>query len=106
MLMSLAQRFLFALILSAGGLFAIQTVVGCDSAELTTPPDCKGNGCTCEQDPQQPRCRGFQPPDNNLEAGPPSDAPITFADTGTDAAADAGDAGDAADGEVADAEDQ
>jgi len=103
--MSLPKRFLFALIFSASGLFATDAFVGCDSAELTTAPDCKGSGCTCEQDPQQPRCRGFQPPDNNLEDGPTGEGPIIFADTGTDAPADAADAGDDADADIADAED-
>ncbi len=44
--------------------FAFVTVVfavACSSSELITPQPCRGETCTCEQDPQQLRCRGFSP---------------------------------------------
>ncbi len=56
------------------------------SADFTPAPDCKGSGCTCEQDPQQARCRGFSPEEGgSFEGGTRDDA--TF-DSGKDAAND------------------
>ena len=34
-------------------------LVGCNRATLTAAPDCTGNGCTCEEEPSQPTCAGF-----------------------------------------------
>ena len=39
----------------------VALVMACSSSELIEPQQCRGETCTCEQDPQQLRCRGFSP---------------------------------------------
>lgn len=95
--------FPWVMMLGLGGL-AVYTA--CNDAELTVSPICRGAGCTCEQDPSQPRCQGLSPDDAGdltpNEAGPLPEGSV-------EAGSDASDGGDAADAELdgeADAEDQ
>ncbi len=83
------------------GCFATFELVACDSATLTTYPDCRGSGCTCEQDPSQPRCRGFSPEEGGVfEGGTISEGGIETDAAPDSAIADAGnDAEDASDAE-------
>lgn len=82
----------------------IVALVACNSADFTPAPaiDCTKTQCTCEQDPEQPTCRGYS---GQPEGGVPlSDAsPEIDATPSDDAAADAGDDGAADAGEDADA---
>lgn len=79
------------------------TFVGCNSADLVVAPACRPGFCTCEEDPQQATCKGFN---DRPEGGKdPSDAtPVetsvddaAVAEAGDPDAADAADAEDAAD---------
>jgi hypothetical protein len=94
------RRFFFFLLLFVVGAIGTLEAIGCDTADLTTPPDCRGPTCTCEQDPSQPRCRGFSPEDDAaFEGGAIPDSPIILGDGGGDAPSDAkADVHDAADG--------
>jgi hypothetical protein len=37
---------------------------GCTTADLSQNPPCTGSSCTCEQDPNQSRCKGFNDRDD------------------------------------------
>lgn len=86
---------------SAGWLLLVCGGAACSTADYVPAPhiDCNKVQCSCEQDPQQPTCRGF----NGLpEAGPhdgatfdveePADATPDVEDGGSDAR-DGGDGG-------------
>ena len=93
----------YVMMLGLGGL-VMRSAAGCNDAELTVSPICRGAGCTCEQDPSQPRCQGLSPDDSGdqtpNEAGPLPEA-------STEGGLDAADAADADDGAAdADADDQ
>lgn len=102
----MSKRVFFLSALSVLGVFATIELAACDGAELATYPDCRGSGCSCEQDPSQARCRGFSPEEGGTfeggtisEGGVESDGGEAGSDGGTDAASDSGD-------DAADAEDQ
>jgi hypothetical protein len=75
---------------------------GCTTADLSQNPPCTGASCTCEQDPQQPRCKGFNERDDASLTEPfdaqPQDAseagPADAGDAETDGPDDGGDAAD------------
>lgn len=74
----------------------------CNDTPLRYFEPCRGIGCTCEADPSQPLCRGFN---ERPEASPGFDAGIVEASDdvleagdGNDDAANAADAADDADG--------
>lgn len=101
----MSRRVFFLSALTALGVFATIELAACDGAELATYPDCRGSGCSCEQDPSQARCRGFSPEEGGaFEGGTLSDGGVETdgGEAGTDAGTDAADSGD----DAADAEDQ
>ena len=72
---------------------------GCNSASLTDSGPCVGSGCTCEADPTQPRCKGYnERPDGDIidtrDARGAEDAPVEASDAASDAPDDGGDAAD------------
>lgn len=78
----------------AGGAYA----GGCNTASYSGQSPCQGAACTCEQDPEQPLCKGFNDRDDAslTEAfdGAPQDAadarPVDASwDSASDASADA-----------------
>jgi hypothetical protein len=92
-------RAFFWLSFLVGGALAAQSAAGCNDAPLIGVPVCRPGLCTCEEDPQQPTCKGF----NDRPEGGKDPADATQVDTGlVDAPADAevdapDDAADAAD---------
>jgi hypothetical protein len=69
---------------------------GCNTASFGERVPCRGSGCACEEDPQQPLCKGFdQRGDASLTEpfdGAPQDASEAAVDSSdaTDADSDAG----------------
>jgi hypothetical protein len=68
----------------------VRFAAACNDTALVPLPDCHPNNCTCDQDPFQPLCKGFN---DKPEAG----APIPFAEAGSDSAVDASDANEGVD---------
>lgn len=99
----MARRFFLLGTFAIAGIGLACELAACDGADLTTSPDCRGAGCTCEQDPSQARCRGFSPEEGGtFEGGTLSDGSIEVdgeagTDAGVDAPSDASDASDAED---------
>jgi len=79
------------------GPVTVALLMACSSSELITPQQCRGETCTCEQDPQQLRCRGFSP-DGNVSGFEDSTTPDVGVIEAGDADADDGAIADAADG--------
>lgn len=82
------------------GLFRFVAVVGlaavgaraaaaCNDTALIEPPDCHPDHCTCEQDPVQLSCTGFN---DRPESGPPNRSDASDADASEPDASDSGDA--------------
>jgi hypothetical protein len=65
---------------------SLTVIAACESAELITPQPCRGDQCTCEQDPQQLRCRGFSPDGSSIDS--PEEF-IPAEESGADAASEA-----------------
>lgn len=85
------------LVLVLSVMVGIGAAVACTGDVISRPAPCKGAGCTCEQDPSQPLCKGF---DDRPEGGGvivDSAAPEAGDATMPSDASDAGDAADAAD---------
>jgi hypothetical protein len=90
-----------AVLFGAATLFAI----GCTGSLLSPPPHCTGTQCSCEEDPLQPLCKGFNTrPDGGMidmsdamkvDANDGSLTPDTsmIPDAESDASADAADDG-------------
>jgi len=88
-------------------LFGAATLVvyGCAGDLIPPPPQCTGAGCSCDEDPLQPLCKGFNDrPDGQIDMTDAMKVDATKVDaaeldTGTTPDADAGDedSGDAAD---------
>lgn len=81
----------------------VAVLVACNSADFTPAPtvDCSKTQCTCEQDPSQPTCKGYN---GQPEGGVPLSDASPQIDAEPDATTDASDDGAAADaGEDADA---
>lgn len=81
-------------------------VMGCAGDFIAPPPQCTGPSCSCEQDPLQPLCKGFNDrPDGQVDMtdamkvdandGSEPDTSTT-PDADTDGSDEAGDAGDEA----------
>lgn len=89
---------IFWLVVSASGALTAHSAGGCNDAPLIQPPGCSPGQCTCEEDPAQSTCSGFDDrPDGGSD---PADAnsPDTSVDGSADAEVDASDDGpDAAD---------
>ena len=69
-------------------------VIGCSAGTLINAPTCQGNGCTCDEDPTQPLCKGFNDrPEGGTELPDASEGGTT---TDAEVDAPAGDAGDEA----------
>ncbi len=83
---------------------------GCNGALIPPPPQCTGPSCSCDEDPLQPLCKGFNDrPDGQIDmrdaakgdatdgsVAPDTSTPDTGSDTGdtgADASADAPDEG-------------
>jgi hypothetical protein len=92
----------FAVLFGAATLVAL----GCTGSLITPPPQCTGTGCSCDEDPLQPLCKGFNNrPDGQIDMtdatkvdandGSEPDTGTT-PDTGTDGPDEAGDGGDEA----------
>lgn len=72
---------------------------GCTRAELSERPPCRGETCTCAEDPQQPLCKGFNERDDASLTEPFDGAAqdaseagaVDAADADSDAPADSGD---------------
>jgi hypothetical protein len=63
-------------------------VLGCNTVSVRDAPDCRGTGCTCEEDPTQPTCRAYNgAPEGGTHA--PSDAAGIEGDGEADAGGDA-----------------
>lgn len=70
-------------------------VMGCAGDLIAPPPQCTGSGCSCDEDPLQPLCKGFNDrPDGQIDM---TDATKVDAndgsvqpDTGTDGPDDGG----------------
>src|SRR3954454_17003649 len=83
----------------AGSVLAAQVVWGCNDSPLIEVPVCRPGLCTCEEDPQQATCKGFNerpeggkdPADAKIPETSPDDAPD---DAPADAPDDAEDAAD------------
>lgn len=94
-------RFVFWLSIAASAALTGNVVLACNDNPLIPVPVCRPGLCTCEEDPTQPTCKGFnERPEGGKD---PADAtpvdtslPDTFVptDAATDAPADAEDAGD------------
>jgi len=93
-------RAVFWLSLVAGATIACNTVIACNDNPLIEVPRCRPGLCTCEEDPTQATCKGFNerpeggkdpadatPVDTSLPDAIRPDAPI-------EAAVDAAEAGD------------
>lgn len=92
------KRAVLSLVLVVAPALALGLVAACNDASLTESPQCRGAGCTCEQDPEQPTCRGY----TGDASANPADGSV---DAGAVDVADAGPAdGDAGDGDGGDAE--
>jgi hypothetical protein len=75
-------------------LVAVGAVTACSPGTLINPPTCQGAGCTCEEDPSQPLCKGFNDrPEGGTEL---PDGGEGGSDASSDAEPDAADAGDEA----------
>jgi hypothetical protein len=85
----------------------VAVVVGCAGEIIPPPPQCMGSACSCDDDPLQPLCKGFNDrPDGQVdmrdamkidtgavvtpEAGPTDDAAADAPDEASDAADDGG----------------
>jgi hypothetical protein len=92
------RRFLLLFVIGMG---ILGMAVACNSADFTpaTPKDCRKVQCDCEEDPNQPTCKGFTGPEGGLDGGLIPDTSDFDAgnDAGTDATDDAADGADAAD---------
>ena len=93
-------RAVFWLSLVAGATFACNAVTACNDSPLIDVPRCRPGLCTCEEDPTQATCRGFnERPEGGKD---PADAtpvdpslPDAFVpDASVDAPDDAAEAGD------------
>jgi hypothetical protein len=81
-------------------LVLVGIAAACNSADFTpaTPKDCRKTQCDCEEDPNQPTCRGFTGPEGGIDADtPPETGPLDASRDSGDAGTDAADAGDADD---------
>lgn len=93
-------RAAFWLSLVSGSAVAAHAAAGCNDSPLILVPPCRPGLCTCEEDPAQSTCKGF----NERPEGGKDPADATPVETGpgdaeleVDAAADARDAADAGD---------
>ena len=92
------RRRLFPLLVLFVGALGATYAAACNDTALVESPDCHPDHCSCEQDPFQPLCRGFN---DKPEGG----GTVIFTEAGPDTSGeDAGDssltdAADAADGE-------
>lgn len=73
---------------------------GCNTASFSERAPCRGSTCTCEEDPEQPLCKGFNEREDAsltepFDAAPQdaSEAGLDAADGESDASADADDDG-------------
>lgn len=89
------RRGVFGFILAAGVVLGASYAGGCNKASFSDRAPCQGDGCTCEDDPEQALCKGFNERDD-ASLTEPFDA---------NPAVDAGDAGDAGDAASDDAGD-
>jgi hypothetical protein len=77
-----------------GAVLGLAGAGACSTASLTDREPCRGAGCSCEEDPSQALCKGFN---ERLEGGSTeSSAPdaadaAEASDGGSDAPADGGD---------------
>ena len=81
----------------AGAVLGLRAAAGCNSAGYSDPGPCTGPSCTCEQDPTQARCKGFN---DHPETGadlPDGAFQFDAAEAEAPDAADGGDASDAGD---------
>lgn len=94
------QRTLLRLLVVAGLALGAAHASGCTTASFSEREPCRGSSCTCEDDPEQPLCRGFNARDDASLTEPfdaePQDASEAGAeaeagDAHADALADAGD---------------
>lgn len=93
------RRGLFVLSLALGGALAGRSVVACNDNPIITAPTCAPGGCSCDEDPSQATCKGFNEreeggkdpadatPVNPTDGSEPEDAGET--DGGEDAGEDA-----------------
>lgn len=95
-------RFLSRALVVLVATLGFQAAAGCNSAGYTDSGPCTGSACTCEQDPNQPLCKGFN--DRPETGADLPDGSFQF-DAAKNAAPDAADAADGADGGVGDASD-
>jgi hypothetical protein len=84
------------LVVSAGVALAAAYGGGCNGAGFSDPGPCRGAGCTCAQDPEQPLCKGYNVRDDASLEGPFDGATEDAQDGATDVARDASDGGDEA----------
>jgi hypothetical protein len=52
-------RVRFRWVIVVGAALGIGAAVACSGEIITRPAPCKGAGCSCEEDPFQPLCKGF-----------------------------------------------
>ncbi len=71
----------FAVLFGAATLVAI----GCSGDLITPPPQCTGSTCSCDQDPLQPLCKGFndRPDGGVLDMSDARQVGTDASDTGT-----------------------
>ena len=79
----------FWLVVSASGALTAHSAAACNNTPLILPPACRPGQCTCEQDPTQPTCGGF----DDRADGDSDPADANGADTSADGSAE-GDASD------------
>lgn len=88
------RRGLLRFIIALGAVLGASYAGGCNTASFSERSPCRGAGCTCEEDPEQPLCKGF----NERE-----DASLTEpfdANPANEAGDEAGEAGEAGDAEA------
>lgn len=53
------MRVRFRLIITLGAALGISAAMACTGDKISAPAACQGTGCSCEEDPFQPLCKGF-----------------------------------------------
>jgi len=94
---TLRAVFLLAVLGACG--VAAQAAVGCNDDPLIQVPPCRPGLCTCEEDPSQATCRGFNDrPEGGIDPADASRVETSVEDSSVDAPVDGpDDAADAAD---------
>jgi hypothetical protein len=98
------KRTLFRLVVAAGIALGAGHAAGCTTATFSERAPCRGSSCACEEDPEQPLCKGFNQRDDASLTEPFDAAPQDASEGGVadDAPSDGGD--DARDGSDSDSD--